>query len=107
MYSFKSLILIRSALVLSACILSSCTVYRSPDRKDFESGAASFKVQNLQASECSHTSIKTQATASKLVNIIKADSENESAFLWEHLVNDQSIFESDNLKGNFCIYENI
>jgi len=93
------------------CLLSfillqtGCTVYRSPQRKDFESDADSFHVQNLKISSCSGTSIKTKASASKLVTVIEDKAHNESQFLWEYIVADQSYFESDNLQGEYCAFE--
>ncbi|MEK6627573.1 MAG: hypothetical protein AABY53_03015 [Bdellovibrionota bacterium] len=101
-----------TALLSIAIILSACTVYKSPDRKAFESDYASFKVQNLTVNSkepaCSYESVRGSADASKLVTIIKLTSDdNESVFLWEYQLNGRSVFETDNLKGTYCIYENI
>ena len=87
---------------LSSLALSGCTVYRSPERKDFESEYAGFKVKNLQIKSCSQESVIRQATASKLVYM-----EPENYSIWEHHVNQVSIFESNNFKGEYCIYEYI
>ena len=86
----------------SLLVLSSCTVYRSPERKDFESEYQGFKVKNLQIKSCSPESVIQQATASKLVYI-----EPEKYSIWEHQVNQTSVFESNNFKGEYCIYEYI
>ena len=101
----KILILI---LVLN-CI--SCTIYRSPQRKEFESESAQFRVQNLKLAECMHQSIRTKATSKRLVTVLQnahysANNSMESEFLWEYLINDESVFESDNLKGVYCVYQN-
>ncbi len=87
---------------LSLLSFSSCTVYRSPERKDFEAEYTDFKVQNLQIKSCSNTSVIPHASASKLVYI-----EPEKYSIWEHQVNQASVFESNNFKGEYCIYEYI
>lgn len=102
MYLFKIITLFCIAIIFSAC-----TIYKSPDRKNFESDYASFKIQNLTESLCTYVSIKGTAEASKLVTIVKTTSDHESVFLWEYQVNGQNVFESDNLKGVYCVYENI
>lgn len=84
--------------------LAGCTIYQSPDRKAFESESPSFRIESLSQLHCSQTSIKPQATASRLVTV-NNDDHNESIFLWEYIINNQSYFESDNLKGNFCVYQ--
>ena len=94
-------------LLYITVIFSSCTIYKSPDRKDFESSTASFKIQNLKPLACSQTSVKEFSTASKLVSIINAEKKENSVFLWEHQVSGQAIFESDNLNETYCLYENI
>lgn len=87
---------------LSSLVFSGCTVYRSPERKDFESEYTGFKVKNLQIKSCSPESLIRLATASKLVYM-----EPEKYSIWEHQVNQVSIFESNNFKGEYCIYEYI
>ncbi len=82
--------------------LSACTVYRSPERKDFESEYTQFKVSNLQIKSCSQTSVIQEASASKLVYF-----EPEKYSIWEHQVIQTSVFESNNFKGEYCIYEYI
>jgi hypothetical protein len=87
---------------LSLLAVSSCTVYRSPERKDFEAEYAQFKVTNLQIKSCSQTSVVQQASASKLVYI-----EPENYSIWEHQLNQTAVFESNNFKGEYCLYEYI
>ena len=91
-------------LVIFTAFLSStimgCTVYRSPERKDFEAEYADFKVKNLKIKSCSSRSVIQQATASKLIYM-----EPENYSIWEHQVNSASLFESNNFKGEYCIYE--
>lgn len=96
--------------ILTSSILSSllsCTIYRSPQRKDFESDAPTFQVQNLKQVSCSNTSLRTQAEAYRLVTVLKPqnESETEDNFLYEYIVNNTSHFESDNLKGVYCAFE--
>jgi len=110
MHSFKIVILFYITI-----ILSSCTVYKSPDRKDFESATAGFKVQSLKESLCTDKSVKSLAETSRLVSVLEASQQSDSAydstydsvFLWEYQINGQSVFESNNSNGLYCIYENI
>lgn len=87
--------------------LLSCTIYKSPDRKAFESDAVSFKVQDLQAVKCSTVSVQKVAHAAKLASIFNTHATGESVFIWEYNVDGQTVFESNNLKGIYCLYENI
>lgn len=90
--------------------ISSCTIYRSPQRKEFESESSGFRVQNLKLSECTHQSLRTTATAQRLVTVLQNSSSSgmnkETEFLWEYRIHQASIFESDNLKGVYCVYQN-
>lgn len=87
-------------IALFFLVLSGCTVYRSPERKDFESEYTGFKVKNLQVQSCSSESVIQKSSASKLVYM-----EPEKYSIWEHHVNHVSVFESNNFKGEYCIYE--
>ena len=82
----------------------SCTVYRSPDRKDFESAAPQFRVQNLKPLECSNSSLRSKASASRLVTIFKKLPQLENNFLWEYIIDQNSYFEADNLNGTYCTF---
>lgn len=81
----------------------SCTIYRSPERKDFESTSSQFNAQNLKQTSCSNKSIKDEATSARLMTVLEKSEPAE--FLWEYQLNNQSYYESDNLKGVFCLYE--
>lgn len=108
-------------LFTCAAFVVGCTIYRSPQRKEFESESAQFRVQNLKLAECSHQSIRTKASSKRLVTVLQnihSSAYNESVattlndteeteFLWEYIINEDSVFESDNLKGVYCVYENI
>lgn len=108
------------ALILCSTFFASCTIYRSPQRKEFESESSQFRVQNLKLAQCSHQSVRTKASSKRLVTILQNTSSSayndsgnatytekeESEFLWEYIINENSIFESDNLKGVYCVYEN-
>ncbi len=88
-----------------------CTIYRSPQRKEFESESSQFRVENLKKIDCTHQSVRTKATSKRLVTILQnsaysVNNKSESEFLWEYVINEASIFESDNLKGDYCVYEN-
>lgn len=89
----------------------SCTIYRSPQRKEFESESSQFRVQNLKLADCTHQSVRTKATSKRLVTVLQsshysANNSSESEFLWEYVISDSSVFESDNLKGVYCVYQN-
>lgn len=92
-------------LILVSFILVSCSVYKSPQRKEFESESGNFKVQNLQRLSCSAQSIKAHATAQRLVTVMSNEQTSESEFIWEYIINDQSYFESDNSKGEYCAFK--
>lgn len=100
---------IYTAILVTALFstLSACNLYRSEDRKDFESNSASFHVKNLKISGCSLNSVRSYATASKLITVSSGGYDRQdSVFLWEHQINNQSVFETDNLKGTYCLYDN-
>lgn len=88
-----------SIVLIFTAILTSCVIYKSPERKDFESEYATFNVNNLSLLSCSGESVIANATASRLVYIHP----NKNS-IWEHIVNSQSIFESNNFQGEFCVY---
>lgn len=96
-----------SAIVILTGILYSCSIYKSADRKDFESDYSAFNITNLKISHCSQISIKANAQYSKLVTVQSDDSTHETFILWEHKINNASVFETDNLNGTYCLYENI
>ncbi len=108
-------------LILCSTFLVSCTIYRSPQRKEFESESSQFRVQNLKLADCSYQSVRTKASSKRLVTVLQNThssayniyaaithgEKEESEFLWEYIVDENSVFESDNLKGVYCVYENI
>jgi hypothetical protein len=94
-----------SLFLLILSIYTGCTVYRSPERKDFESDSPNFHAQNLMQVSCSGTSLKSQASASRLITVLAKDNSSESTFLWEYIIDNSSYFESDNLKGAYCVFE--
>lgn len=77
--------------------LQSCQVYQSPERKEFESESPNFRIQNLQKATCSRASQARLATASKLVL------DNPSERVYEYIVSNKSVFESENLQGEYCV----
>lgn len=87
--------------------LTHCTIYRSAERKNFESESSTFRVQNLTRTSCSNQSYKSQAVSSKLVTIFQEQQTQDSEFLWEYITtSNTSVFESDNLNGVYCVFEN-
>lgn len=100
-------------LILCSTFFAGCTIYRSPQRKEFESESSQFRVQNLKLAECGHQSVRAKASSKRLVTVLQNthssayNETEESEFLWEYIINENSVFESDNLKGVYCVYENI
>lgn len=88
--------------------LLGCTVYRSPQRKDFESEYSGFQAQNLKQVACSDQTQISPQSSKRLVTVLEQKSPNtkttNSVYIWEYIQNDQSLYESDNLKGEFCAY---
>jgi hypothetical protein len=82
-----------------------CTIYQSPDRKEFETESPRFRTQNLTKIECNDRSLQSSADSKKLVDVMTISETNETEFLWELKINDHSVFESENLKGAYCVYE--
>ncbi|MBC7742368.1 MAG: hypothetical protein H7061_09230 [Bdellovibrionaceae bacterium] len=93
-------------LLLTIALLPQCTIYRSPDRKEFESESATFKTQNLVPLGCSANSVRPKADSSRLITIARGESSPDARFLWEYKIANVSVFESDNLKGVYCVYAN-
>lgn len=80
-------------------LFSSCSIYRSADRNDFETESPSFKIKSLQKMNCSNESLAEAASQSRFVITVN------DTFLWEHQVNQISYYESNDLKGNYCLYD--
>src|SRR5689334_18066661 len=93
-----------SILVLSLSVFG-CTVYKSSDRKKFETDTGAIRVDSLVTEYCSSTSLRNYAEASKLVKILTSSHDGGSIFLWEYIVDNTSYLETDNLKGVYCLYE--
>lgn len=91
--------LFRPFFILSVTILAGCSVYKSPDRKDFDSLVVAQNFANLKVTGCANESIRVFATEAKLIS---ADSS-----LWVYKINDEYFIESDNSEGAYCLYENI
>jgi hypothetical protein len=91
-------------LVATSIALNACTIYKSPDRKDFESLSASFKIASLEIQSCSENSVKPMAQSSRLVSVENSDP-SKPLFLWEHSINNEPVFESDDLNLTYCLYE--
>ncbi len=93
------------SITATVLLFTGCTVYKSSDRKRFETDTAAVQINNFINEICSDVSLRDEAQASKLVKIFNSSHDGASVFLWEHIVNDKSYLETDNLKGVFCLYE--
>lgn len=97
-----------SALILLMLVFVNigCTVYTSSDRKKFETDTAALNTLHLLKTSCSKMSLSAKATASKLVDIQMPKNQNDPAlFIWEHQIENKSVYESNNAKGIYCLYE--
>lgn len=95
------------SLTLFFAVLSSCTVYKSADRKQFETDYTTPRLTSLELIHCSGQSIEPKATTSRIISIFEQTPSGDSVFLWEHKINSAtSYFETNDLKGTYCVYEN-
>ena len=85
--------------LISMVAVSSCSIYKSADRNNFESEAPTFKIKSLSKTECYDTSIADKAQHSRLITVI------DDEFIWQHDVNEITYFESTDLKGHYCMYD--
>ena len=79
--------------------LSSCSIYKSADRADFESESPTFKIKSLQKTTCSGQSLASESSQSRLITTVNDE------FLWEHQVQQHPYYESNDLKGTYCLYD--
>ena len=93
----------RIFFIIGLTILSGCSVYKSPDRKDFDSLVVAQNFAKLKVVSCSSESIKEFATEASLLSA--ETSLNNS--LWQYRINDDYFIESDTLEGAYCLYESI
>ena len=89
----------RLFFILSVTIFSGCSVYKSPDRKEFDSLVVTQNFANLKVTACSSDSVRQFAT--------EATPLAPDNSVWQYKINDEYIIESDNLEGAYCLYENI
>lgn len=90
---------ILTGLLVISSLLTGCTIYRSPERKEFESQNPNFKVTNLKLNTCTDKSVAAEASASRMISI------QDDVAIWEHVIQNTSKFESNNNKGEFCLYD--
>lgn len=89
----------RLFLFLYLVSTASCSIYKSADRNDFETESPTFKIKSLQKIDCSGKTLATESTQSRLITTI------DDTFLWEHQVQETPIYESNDLKGTYCLYD--
>lgn len=85
--------------LFSIFILTSCSIYRSADRNDFESESPQLRIKSLQKQSCSNETLASEASQSRLLTTVNDE------FLWEHVVLQKSYYESTDLKGTYCLYD--
>lgn len=91
--------LIKQLFLSFTLLFSSCSVYRSAERVQFESDSPQFKIQNLVLVSCSTESVQNYASQAKLV------STDGDRFIWEYIVESISIYESQTSNSEYCLYE--
>lgn len=79
--------------------VSSCSIYKSADRNNFETESPTFTIKSLRKTECYQDSVADKAHHSRLITVIGDE------FIWQHDVNEITYFESTDLKGNYCMYD--
>ena len=97
----------RPFFILVVSIISGCSVYKSPDRKDFDSLVVTQSFQNLKVVSCSPASVRDYATETTLLSPNASPNDLPNILLWQYKIDDEYFIESDNLEGAYCLYENI
>ena len=88
-------------------ILSSCSIYTSSDRKKYETETSQAAVYNLStAASCSDKSLKSISTLTKELYTTESSQDGSPLLVRYLVVNDQVVYETDNLKGVYCVYQN-
>jgi hypothetical protein len=85
--------------LFSVFLLTSCSIYRSADRNNFESESPQIRIRSLQKQSCSNQTLASSASQSRLLTTFNDE------FLWEHVIQSTSVYESTDLKGNYCLYD--
>ncbi|MFN3455394.1 MAG: hypothetical protein ACK41T_10585 [Pseudobdellovibrio sp.] len=88
-----------SCVVILFFSLNSCSVYRSAERTAFESESPSALIKSANKISCSGETVATHANQSRLLTQI------DEEFLWEHKIQNNTIYESTDLKGTYCLYD--
>lgn len=86
---------------LISLFLSSCTIYKSSDRSEFDKDSPTFRIQSVQVLSCSDETVAHHAQNEKFLTYLEETKE----FLWMFQVNEKIIFESTNTEGTYCLYE--
>ena len=84
---------------------SSCQIYQSPDRRDFESdrpvlqvqSQQQFVVQNYRIQSCGAESVQAFSEKSEVVYF------DESFRVTQFTVGTATIYESENQQGDYCV----
>ena len=89
----------RLFLFLFLVSITSCSIYKSADRNDFEKESPTFKIKSLHKTACSQETIASEASHSRLITVV------DDEFVWQHDVRQMTYFESTDLKGTYCFYD--
>jgi hypothetical protein len=94
-------------LILICFTSSSCSIYTSSDRKKFETDTSqliSFEYSNNAS--CSSQSLNAFSTSTKELYTTERPQDGGPLLVRQLVVNDQLVYETDNLKGVYCVYQN-
>jgi hypothetical protein len=82
-----------------------CSLYKSPDRKDFESVFGSLSAGKLNPLSCSDRSI---ASANAVIGSFSQSGSSETLLIRKVKTDSGPVLlESDNLQGTYCVYRQL
>lgn len=95
------------ALFFISLIFSSCNIYTSSDRKKFETENPQLASFNIASdTSCSNKSLSSTSSSTKELYTTESSQDGSPLLVRRLIVNNQSIYETDNLKGVYCVYQN-
>ena len=93
--------------VFFSLLLNSCSIYTSSDRKKFETETAQvLAYEHVPNSACSDKSLSPISSATKELYTTESSQDGSPLLVRQLVINNQFIYETDNLKGVYCVYQN-
>lgn len=97
-------------IIFICFVSSSCSIYTSSDRKKFETETAQTAQLNTfndaNNASCSNKSLNAFSTSTKELYTTESPQDGGPLLVRQLVVNDQYVYETDNLKGVYCVYQN-